>query len=74
MPLEMNEFKDLLPSLGVDRLAEIAWIRAQEDDTPCKALMASVCLRNANGDYWTSSLEDLRKWISQSDAGNGDEP
>lgn len=144
IPLEMTEFRDLLPSLGIDRLAEIAWIRAQEDDTLCKALIASVCLRAANGDWekakdaieyalhfpdyvrytedghglilheitsalralteqgqhdfalrvarfaadlaqsvaenfeddwdWTSSLAELRKWIRQSDAANGDEP
>lgn len=51
IPLEMNKFRDLLPSLGIDRLAEIAWIRAEEDDTLCKALMASVCLRTANGNW-----------------------
>lgn len=51
MPLEMEEFRSLLPSLGVDKLSEMAWIRAQEDDVLSKALMATICLRNADGDW-----------------------
>lgn len=51
IPLEMDEFRNLLPSLGVKRLAEIIWTRAQEDDVLSKALMASICLRAANGDW-----------------------
>lgn len=51
MPLEMEEFRNLLPTLGVNRLTNIVWVRSQEDNVLNKALMVSICLQATNGEW-----------------------
>jgi hypothetical protein len=50
-PLDEDDLMEHLPSLGPKRLAELLWVRAQNDKTLMKALMASVGIRLA-GDNW----------------------
>ena len=49
-PMDFNELLERLPSLGVNRLAEMLWSRAQEDDVLSKVTMVSVALRTAGDD------------------------
>ncbi len=51
MPLTMNELRERLPVLGANHLAELLWVRSQEDDVLTKALAASICLRTSMGDW-----------------------
>jgi hypothetical protein len=48
-PFEFLELRERIAFLGVSRLAELLWIRAQNDDVLTKALMVTLSL-NAGGD------------------------
>jgi hypothetical protein len=44
-PLHLDDLPNHLAILGSDRLAELVWVRAQEDDVLRKALMTAVAIR-----------------------------
>ena len=50
-PMDFNELKDHLPSLGSERLADLLWIRAEQDEILRKVLMAAVGIQSASGDF-----------------------
>ena len=45
-PFEFLELREQIPSLGVHRLAELLWIRAQNDDILTKALMVGLSIKS----------------------------
>lgn len=44
-PLTFESLREHIPTLGVARLTELLWVRAQEDDVLQKALTASIAIR-----------------------------
>ncbi|NJM09554.1 MAG: hypothetical protein HC883_01240 [Bdellovibrionaceae bacterium] len=50
-PIDFDDLRKHLPSLGSQHLAELLWVRAQQDDVLAKALTASVAIRSAQGDW-----------------------
>ncbi len=50
-PLNFKELKKHLPALGAKRLAEIIWLRAQYDSALGQAIMGSIAIQLANGDW-----------------------
>ena len=47
---EFEELISQLPSLGLDHLVEMTWIRVQSDEVLAKLLFASISIRMAPGD------------------------
>lgn len=49
-PLTFESLREHIPVLGVARLTELLWVRAQEDDVLQKALTASIAIRTFSED------------------------
>jgi hypothetical protein len=50
-PLEWTELKTHLQGFSRERLVELLWVSAQNNNALCKALMASISMQLANGDW-----------------------
>lgn len=49
-PFDLNILRDHLVTLGAERLAEMVWVRAQDDDVLQKSIMVTLALQEASED------------------------
>lgn len=50
-PFDLNNLRDHLVTLGAERLAEIVWVRAQDDEVLQKSIMVTLALQDASEDW-----------------------